>query len=307
MEPKTENKRIKTVAEYRRARIKNSFKFARDLFKEDRLALVGVCLLTFFILVAIFAPVIAPYDPNVIHRNEEGAMKRLEPPSREHFFGTTNRGRDIFSQVVMGTRVALFVGLLAAFFVTVVGSIIGLISGYYGGWIDTFFMRLVDISYAIPFIPFVIILVTLLRPSLMNIVLAILIVSWRTIARILRSQVLSVKERPYVKAARVAGATNFRIIFLYILPNVLPLALLEMTLRMAQAILAESTISFLGFGDPSVTSWGQILEQAFMAGAMRDALWWVLPPGFAIALLIVSVFYSSRVLEVIANPQLRRR
>jgi len=300
---------VKTASEARRAKTKKTLFFIRNLFKEDKLALVGVCMLLFFIVVALFAPVIAPYDPNVIHRHDDGqgAMKRLEPPSREHLFGTTNRGRDIFSQVVMGTRVALFVGLLAAFFVTVVGTIIGLVSGYYGGWIDTFFMRLVDISYAIPFVPFVIILVTLLRPSLMNIVLAIFIISWRTIARILRSQVLSVKERPYVKAGRVAGATNIRIIFLYILPNVLPLALLEMTLRMAQAILAESTVSFLGFGDPSVTSWGQILEQAFMAGAMRDAWWWVLPPGFAIALLIVSVFYTSRVLEVVANPQLRRR
>lgn len=271
--------------------LKNKLKFVIDLFKEDRLATIGVIFLIIFIAVAILAPVIAPYEATEMVRGEDGELKRVEPPSKEHWFGTTNRGRDVFSQVILGSRVALIVGGLAAFFVTFIGTNIGLISGYFGGWIDTFFMQIVDISYAIPFIPFVIILVTFLKPSLFNIVLAISILSWRTIARLIRSQVLTVKERPYVKAAKAAGASDFRIIFLYILPNVLPLALLEMSLRMAQAIIAEASISFVGFGDPSVTSWGQILQQAFSAGAMRNAWWWVIPPGVAIAILITAVFF----------------
>lgn len=270
--------------------LKNKLKFVIDLFKEDRLATIGIIFLIIFIAVAILAPVIAPYEATEMVRGEDGELKRVEPPSKEHWFGTTNRGRDVFSQVILGSRVALIVGGLATFFVTFIGTNIGLISGYFGGWIDTFFMRIVDISYAIPFIPFVIILVTFLKPSLFNIVLAISILSWRTIARLIRSQVLTVKERPYVKAAKAAGASDFRIIFLYILLNVLPLALLEMSLRMAQAIIAEASISFVGFGDPSVTSWGQILQQAFSAGAMRNAWWWVIPPGVAIAILITAVF-----------------
>ncbi|OWZ83219.1 peptide ABC transporter permease [Natranaerobius trueperi] len=278
-----------------------------DIFKQDKLAIIGLIVFICFVGVAIFAPMIAPYDEMERHRDENGELRRTDSPSSEHLFGTTNRGRDVFSQVIMGSRVALFVGALAALFVTFIGTNIGLISGYFGGFLDNLFMRIVDISYAIPFIPFVIILVTLLEPSLFNIVLAITILSWRTIARIIRAQVLSVKERPYVKAARVAGASNLRIIFLYILPNVLPLALLEMSLRMAQAIIAEASVSFLGFGDPTVISWGQILQRAFMAGAMRDAWWWVIPPGIAISLLIVAVFFTSRALEIIANPQLRRR
>ncbi len=290
-----------------RSKMKNSIMFIGEIFREDRLALLGIIVFIIFILVAALAPVLAPYDPNTINRDEDGRIRRLEPPSWDHFFGTTNRGRDVFSQVIMGSRVALTVGALAAFFVTIIGTNIGLIAGYYGGWLDNLLMRIVDISYAIPFIPFVIILVTLLRPSIFNIILAITVLSWRTIARVLRAQVLSVKQRPYVKAARVAGASNIRIMFLYILPNVLPLALLEMSLRMAQAIIAEASVSFLGFGDPLVTSWGQILQQGFIAGAMRSAWWWVIPPGVAIAIVIMAVFFSSRALEIVANPQLRRR
>jgi len=287
--------------------LKRKSRFIVDLFREDKLATIGVVVFIIFVVIAVLAPVIAPYEANEMIRDEAGELRRVEPPSSDHWFGTTNRGRDVFSQVILGSRVALIVGGLAALFVTVIGTNIGLISGYYGGWIDSFFMRVVDISYAIPFIPFVIILVTLLNPSLFNIVLAITILSWRTIARLIRSQVLSVKQRPYVKAAKSAGASNLRIIFLYILPNVLPLALLEMSLRMAQAIIAEASISFVGFGDPSVTSWGQILQQAFSAGAMRHAWWWVIPPGVSIAIVITSVFFASRAIEIVANPQLRRR
>ncbi len=288
------------------SKISSGLELVKEIFKQDKMALIGTIVFLLFILVAIFAPYIAPHDPMEINR-EDGEIMRTEPPSSEYPFGTTNRGRCVFSQVITGSRIALLVGALAAFFVTVIGTNVGLLSGYYGGWVDSFFMRIVDISYAIPFIPFVIILVTLLRPSIYNIILAIVVLTWRTIARVLRAQVLSVKQRPYVKAAKVAGASNARIIFLYILPNVLPLAMLEMSLRMAQAIIAESTVSFLGFGDPDVISWGQILQQGFSGGAMRDAWWWVMPPGIAIAIVVISVFFSSRALEFVANPQLRRR
>ncbi|NBG88150.1 ABC transporter permease [Isachenkonia alkalipeptolytica] len=280
--------------------------FLKNL-KYDKLALLGVVLLVFFIGVAIFSDGIAPHGPRDRHYDEEGTIRRLEPPSREHPFGTTDVGRDIFSQVVLGTRTALTVGLLAAFLVTVVGSIVGIVAGYYGGWVDTVMMRVVDFFYAIPFIPFVIVLSAVLKPSIWNVILAVSLLSWRTVARLVRSQVLSIVERPYIKAGRVAGAGDFRLMFKYILPNVIPLILLEMAFMVNWAIAAEASIAFLGFGDPSVPSWGQILHIVFSTGNSRVAWWWITTPGLAIVLLLLSIFFVARALEEVVDPRLRRR
>jgi len=277
------------------------------IFLKDRLAVIGVIIVIFFLLIGIFAPWIAPYDEFAMNRLDNGKAARLQPPSSQFLFGTTDMGRDIFSQVVMGTRVALIVGFLAALIVTFVGTNVGLLSGYYGGWVDNLLMRFVDILYSIPFIPFVIVLVSLLKPTIWNIILAIALLTWRGVARIVRSQVLSVVQRPYVKAARVAGASDFRIIYVHIAPNVLPLAFLEMAFIIGWAIIAESSVSFIGFGDPSLISWGQILHASFLSGAIRTAWWWVIPPGLAIVTLVTGVYLITRGLEDVNNPRLRRR
>jgi len=287
--------------------LKNFFHTAIKILKQDKLAIIGVVIFTAYVIVALFAPLIATHDPNVMNYDDEGNLRRLEEPSSDHWFGTTNYGRDVFSQVVVGSRVALAVGLLAALFVTIIGTNVGLISGYFGGRTDSLLMRLVDIMYAIPFEPFVIILVALLEPGIGNIILAISLLIWRTVARIIRSQVLTVSQRPYIKAARVAGASHLRIIYFYILPNVLPLVFLEMSLMVAWAILAEASVSFIGFGDPGSVSWGQMLQTAFVSGAVRRAWWWIIPPGLAISLILLSVFFTSRAFEIAANPRLRRR
>lgn len=286
---------------------KGTFKLFLENVVRDKLALTGVIILVIFILVGIFSNQIAPYDPEEMIRDETGQLKRLLSPNSEHWFGTTNVGRDVFSQVVQGTRTALIVGALAAFFVTFVGTTIGIISGYFGGKVDSFLMRIVDIFYAIPFIPFVIVLVALLKPSLWNVILAVSLLTWRTVARIVRSQVLSVVKRPFVKAAKVAGAGHIRIMIKYILPNVIPLALLEMAFMVNTAITAEASVAFLGFGDPDATSWGQIIHYNFINGHSRDAWWWAVPPGVAIILLLVAVFFVARALEEVVNPRLRRR
>lgn len=283
-----------------------SLKEVFRLVVKDRLALAGMIILGFFILVAIFADWIAPFDPNAILRID-GQVARMQPPSSTFLFGTTDYGRDLFSQVVIGTRIALQVGVLAAILVTFVGTTIGLIAGYYGGWIDNLLMRIVDILYGIPFIPFVIILVALLEPSTANIILAVSLLTWRSVARIIRSQVLSLSNRPFIKAARVAGASNFRIMFVHILPNIVPIALLEMSFVIGWAIISEASVSFVGFGDPQAVSWGKILHGAFLAGAVRSAPWWVTPPGVAIVLLVVAVFFITRGLEQVVNPRLRGR
>ncbi len=275
--------------------------------KSDKLALFGVVLLIFFIFVGIFSETLAPHGPRDRHYTEERQIKRLEPPSMAHPFGTTDVGRDIFSQVILGTRTALLVGFLAALLVTFVGSVLGIISGYFGGIVDTVLMRIVDFFYAIPFIPFVIVLAAVLKPSIWNVILAVSLLSWRTVARIVRSQVLSISRRPYIKAARVAGAGHKRIMFKYILPNVVPLVLLEMAFMVNWAIMAEASIAFLGFGDPNLTSWGQILHINFVSGYSRIAWWWTVPPGLAIVLLLVSIFFVARSLEAVVDPRLRKR
>jgi peptide/nickel transport system permease protein len=275
--------------------------------KKDKLALFGLILLVMFLIVGTFSTSIAPYEARERHRGEDGRLLVVNPPSREFPFGTTNVGRDIYSQVILGTRTALVVGLLAAFLVTVVGSVVGIVAGFYGGWVDTLLMRIVDFFYAIPFIPFVIVLSAVLSPSIFNVILAVSLLSWRTVARLVRSQVLSVVKRPYIKAGRVAGASNFRLMTRYVLPNVLPLILLEMAFMVNNAIAAEASIAFLGFGDPDVPSWGQILHIAFVTGYSRVAWWWILAPGLAIVLLLLSVFFVARALEEVVDPRLRGR
>lgn len=232
-------------------------------------------------------------------------INELASPSKDHYFGTTHLGRDIWSQVMYGSRTALMVGLVAAIVVNVLGVTVGLISGYYGGKVDTLLMRVVDIMYGLPLEPFAIMLVLIAGPSLWIIILAIGLLTWRTNARIIRAQVLSIVERPFIKAARVAGASNLRIMGVHIAPNILPLAFLQLAVAIGHAITAEATLSFLGLGPPQVHSWGTILHAARLSGAWRTAWWWVLPPGFFICITVVSVFLISRSLEVLTNPRLR--
>lgn len=231
-------------------------------------------------------------------------VNELSPPTKDHWFGTTHLGRDIFSQTVYGSRTALLVGTLAAVMVTLIGANVGLIAGYFRGRLDNILMRIVDVMYALPFEPFAMVLVMIFRPSLAIVILAVGLLTWRSTARIIRSQVLSLANRPFVKAARVAGASDARILYVHIAPNVLPLALLQLAVSMAFAITAEATLSFLGLGPPQTFSWGTILHAARLSGAWRVAWWWVIPPGVLIMLTVVSVFFISRALEVLTNPRL---
>ncbi|TQM94331.1 ABC transporter permease subunit [Roseinatronobacter monicus] len=234
-------------------------------------------------------------------------VTRLSPPSREHWFGTDHLGRDLFSQNVHGSQIALLVGFLGATLVVLIGTNVGLIAGYYRGRTETILMRTVDVMYGIPFEPFALILVLLFQPSLTIVILAVSLLTWRTVARLIRSQVLSLRERPFVKAARVAGASDLRIMYLHIFPNVLPLVFLELAIIVGVSIIAEATLSFLGLGPPQSISWGGILHDARLSGAWRTAWWWNLPPGILIMTTVLSVFFISRSLEVVANPRLRAR
>ena len=279
----------------------------RNALRHDKLARIGLLMIAFFVFLGIFGPLLAPYSPQEIHRDAEGGILRLSPPSLEHPFGTTNMGRDVFSATIIGTRTALIVGSLTAVLVTVIGTTLGLMAGYHGGWLDSLVMRTVDILYGIPLMPSVLVLVVLLGPSMWNLIIVISLISWRQTARIVRSQVLSLRERPFVKAAKTAGASNRRIIFVHLLPNVIPLALLEMTLAIVYVIITEANISFVGFGDPQSISWGSVLHMAFLTGSGRTAWWWVIPPGLAIILLCTGIYFASRLFEGVVNPRLQQQ
>lgn len=277
-----------------------------EVFQRDRLALTGLIILLFFVVVALFAPIIAPYDPlEVIQK--DGLWLANEKPSLTYPLGTTNLGRDIFSQLVYGSRAALLVGFSAAVAVSIIGTVVGLVAGFYGGWVDTILMRLADVAFGIPFLPFIIVLASFLKPNIWNVVIAMSLLLWRDTSRVIRAQVLVIKEQSFISAARVSGANNLRIIFIYIAPSILPLAFLYGSLAIGWAILTEASVSFLGFSDPNVISWGFMLQDAFASQALsRGAFYWMLPPGFCIMLAVMSGFFIGRGYEEILFPRLRR-
>lgn len=265
----------------------------------------GVIIVMGFALLAVIGPLIAPHGPFDVIYSANHAVLRLSPPTPEAWFGTTNQGMDVFSQLLWGTRVALLVGLLSALGSVVIGTLVGLVAGYFGGWIDEVLMRLTDVAFGMPFLPFAMVVISITRPSLGLIILLVMFFLWRTTARVIRAQVLSLRTRPFVWAARAAGAGPVRILLRHITPNVLPLSFLYVAIGVQAGVMLEAALSFLGFGDPNAMSWGTMLNASFQAGAMRSAWWWVLPPGLALSLFVIAVFMITRAYEELLNPRLR--
>ncbi len=276
-----------------------------SLYKSERLGQIGISILLIFVLLAMFGPMLAPYDPTNVNRGDDGDVLRISEPSSDHWLGTTNQGRDVMSQLLYGARVSLLVGIVAAAFATTLGTNIGLLSAYYGGKVDDLLMRITDLMYGLPALPFVIVLVFIIGANFINIILVIALIQWRITARVIRSEALTITEKPYIESAKTAGASDLRVIYLHVLPNVLPFVLLYMALTTAWSVLMEASISFLGFGSPEMWSWGRMMHNVYSAGAIRRAWWWVIPPGICIMLLVMSVFFIGRALEKIANPDLR--
>ena len=272
--------------------------------RRSRMGLVGFVMLLIAVVAALFAPLIAPYDPYKPVRARIDTI--YAPPNREHLLGTDDAGKDVLSAFIYGARVSLIVGFAASLISIVLGGLIGLIAGYYGGWLGNTLMRLTDIFLVIPDLPLIIVLVALLGPSLWNIILAIGILGWTGAARLVRSQVLSLKERQFVTRARAIGASNPHIIRRHILPLALPLILANSTLVISLAILNEATLAFLGLGDPTTISWGTMLHFAFDRGAISAGAWWaLLPPGIGIVWVVLGWTLLGYVLEELVNPRLR--
>ena len=274
----------------------------------DPFAFAGILIYLLFAVVAFSADQLAPIDPMEILFTKAGKVAANMPPGTEFLLGTTNLGRDIYAQLVHGTRSALAVGLSAAVIVATVGTVVGLMSGYFGGWIDALLMRIADMALSLPFLPFVIVLTGFLGADTSNIVLAVALLLWPNSARVIRSQVLSLRERAYVEAARVTGASQWRIMFVHIAPNILPLSFVYAAIAIGWAIITEASVSFLGFGDPTNVSWGMMLQDAFSSQALsRGQYAWFVPPGVCIILIVVAGFFISRGYEEVFMPRLRGR
>lgn len=269
------------------------------------LARIGLVIVMVFLVLAIIGPTIAPYDPAEHQTTDDGWLSN-HPPSVEHPLGTTDKGYDILSQLLYGVRSAVIAGLLTAIIVGGIGTTIGVIAGYYGGKVEAILMRAVDIAYGTPFLPFAIILVIILGPSIWNIIIAISTLAWRSSARVIRSAVITIKEQTMIDAAVSSGASDKRIIFFHIFPKVLPITVLYAVFSVGWAILTEAGLSFLGFGDPNLISWGQMLQAAYVSQALdRGAWWWILPPGLCIMLFVMSLYFLAQGLEELVNPKLR--
>lgn len=272
-------------------------------FFSNKIGTLGFTMLVFFFIVAFLGPIIFPYSAIDV-----GAGPLLDKPSSAFWFGTDHLGRDLFGAIVNGTKTSLIVGFSAALISIGIGTTIGLTSGFVGGKIDNLLMRLTDGMMVLPKLPLIMVLSALLGTNIRNIILVIGFTGWTGTARLVRSQALSIRERPFIERARSIGAGNFYIMYKHVLPNVFPVIFANTILATSSAILAEASLSFLGLGDPLSVSWGQILNGAFVNGAVSIGAWWYfVPAGLAIILLVLSFTFVGYSFDEILNPKLRGR
>ena len=273
-------------------------------YRRDKMGLAGLLILVFFIAVAIFA-VFADSTGTEITK---ATGPRLAPPSLDYPFGTDDQGRSVLTLTIQGSKISLLVGLTATLITMVIGSSIGLASGFRGGWIDQLLMRITDWGLVIPWLVLAISLASIFGQSLFVIILVIGLTTWPSTARLVRAQTLSVKQRPYVERARALGASRWHLVTRHLLPNVMPVIMANTVLVVAIAILSETALSFLGLGDPLSKSWGLILEQAFNGGAAsQGAWWWLMAPGISIVLVVLAFTMCGFAMDEIINPKLRQR
>lgn len=269
--------------------------------REQKLALVGLAILALFGLLAVLAPYLSPHDP-------EAMDTPMLPPSRLHPLGTNDIGQDIFSELLYGARFSLLIGFLSAALSTAIGLSLGLVSGYWDR-VGFAIMRVVDVFLAIPRFPLIILMAAFLRPGLRTLVLFFVLFGWPRATRLVRSQILSERNREYVDAARLIGASDLRILSRHLLPGTIPIALVQFIVEFQHVILAESGLSFLGLGDPTIKSWGTILHYAFAYPTIFISdVWvrWAVPPGACITLVVLALALVGFSLEEWANPRLNR-
>ena len=270
----------------------------------NKMALTGTVILSFIVLVAIFGPMIVPFSSTDLGNVSE----MLLPPSSKHWLGTDDMGRDVLANLMSGARISLLIGIMATLLSMGIGTLVGITSGYFGKTVDNLLMRLTDFFLVIPWLPLMMVLAAILGTSIWNIIFVIGITSWASTARVVRSQTLSVKERQFVERTVSLGAGSWHIMIRHILPNVFPLIFANTVLVAATAIVTETTLSFLGLGDPTQASWGMMLHYAFESGAASsNAYWYYLPPGLCVVLVVLSFALMGYAFDEIMNPKFKER
>jgi len=280
--------------------ILREIKYSLHMMRQSPLTMIGIGIFLGLILVAIFAPYIAPYKPD-----EMNPPVLLQPPSWQHFFGTDEGGRDIFSRIVYGSRISLKVGFTITIIAMTVGTIIGITSGYIGGIVDRILMRITDIFFAFPYLVLAMAITAALGPGITNTMIALSIVWWPLYARIVRGQALSVREAPYIEAVRSLGAGKLRIIFIHILPNCISPILVQASLDVGSAIMWCAALSFIGLGaQPPTPEWGAMITMG--SHYLRESWWYATFPGFMILIVVLGFNLLGDGLRDILDPRLRR-
>ena len=271
-------------------------------FLRHRLAVVGLVVLTALIVMAIFAPQIAPHDPNKID-----VTSMTDAPTRQHLLGLDQVGRDVLSRVIVASRISLSVGVVAVGIYVVIGTLLGSLAGYYGGWVDVVLTRLADMFLSFPQILLIIVIVSVVGPSIWNIMVVLGLLGWPPIFRIVRGQFLALREQDFVQAARAMGALDRRIIFKHVLPNTFGPILVAATFGTATAILTEASLSFLGLGvQPPQASWGNLLFQAQSIAIIQHQPWLWVPPGAMIFISVLAINFVGDGLRDALDPRLKR-
>lgn len=272
-----------------------------NVFCKNRIGVTGLGILSVFILTAIFAPFLAPYDPCEM-------FEPMAPPDSQHVLGTNDIGQDIWSELIYASRISLFIAFTTSIIATFIGTLSGLFSGYYERF-GFFVMRVVDLFLALPRIPLIIILAVFMPTSIWNLIIIFVLFGWPITTRIIRSEVLTLRTRPYIDSERMMGAGDLYILGRHILPNIFPLVVVQFVMEARHVILAEAGLSFLGLGDPTSKSWGMMLHYAFEYPTIFISevwKWWMLPPGLCIVVVILALVFVGFALEEILNPRLRR-
>ena len=258
------------------------YRDAWNRLKKNKMAIASFFLLVIIALIAVFAPLIAPYDPYT-----QDLSRINEPPSSDHWFGTDDVGRDLFSRVVYGTRISMLVGVVCEAICVPIGVILGALAGYFGGWVDAVISRIIEIFASFPTLLFAIAVMFILGPGIMNIFIAIGVIGWTGLARMIRGQIMQLKEKEFVEAARASGASNMKIIFRHLIPNCLSTIIVVITLDIPGDIMLESTLSFVGLGvQPPDPSWGSMISEG--RKFIRQNVWYSFFPGLAIMLVVLA-------------------
>ncbi|MGW2057077.1 ABC transporter permease [Streptomyces sp. NPDC001840] len=293
---------VPSAASIARARRRASLIRFWQQYRTHRAGLFGLAGLALVALTALAAPLLVGGDVQSV---TQAPGKALEAPSGQFLLGTDQFGRPLLGLLIWGARISLTVGLLAAALSVAIGTLVGVMAGHFGGWPATVTMRITDWFLVMPTLVLAIVLATVMSRSVWTVIVAIGVTSWPTTARLVRAQTIAVESRPYIERARALGGGHGHIMTRHVLPNVMPLVLAQTTLGISSAILTEATLAFLGLGDPTIVSWGGMLQDAREAGAVSSGHWWYLaPPGLAIAFVALAFTLCGRAVETVLNPKL---